>query len=55
MVNVLTLRVVPTPRDAGGGFHVEIWIDGTELTSSTAGLGMDARQGTRTPKKMRMT
>lgn len=42
VVNVLELRVVPTPRDAGGGFHVEIWIDGTELTASTAGLGMDA-------------
>jgi hypothetical protein len=42
VVNILTLRVVPTPADAGPGFHVEIWIDGTELTSSTAGLGMDA-------------
>lgn len=40
-VDQLRLEVVPTPADAGGGFHVEIYVNGVEMTTAGAGLGMD--------------
>lgn len=33
--------MVATPDDAGGGFQVEVYVNGTEMTSVGAGLGMD--------------
>lgn len=40
-VDSLRLEVSPTPRAAGGGFQVQVWVNGTEVTSAAAGLGMD--------------
>lgn len=34
--------MVPTPPDAGRGFHVEIYVNDVEMTAAGAGLGMDA-------------
>jgi hypothetical protein len=41
-VDRLRLAVVPTPAGAGGGFHVEIYVNDVEMTAAGAGLGMDA-------------
>jgi hypothetical protein len=40
-IDSLRLAVEPAPEDAGGGFHVEVYVNGTEMTSAGAGLGMD--------------
>jgi hypothetical protein len=40
-VDELRLAVVPVPDDAGGGFEVQVYVNGTEMTSAGAGLGMD--------------
>lgn len=40
-IDSLRLAVVPAPDDAGGGFQVEVYVNGTEMTSAGAGLGMD--------------
>ena len=37
----LRLAVVPTTAAAGGGFHVEIYVNDVEVTGAGAGLGMD--------------
>ncbi|MEU7946777.1 hypothetical protein AB0C50_19045 [Micromonospora taraxaci] len=39
-VDSLRLEVSPTPR-AGGDFHVQVYVNGTEMTAAGAGLGMD--------------
>lgn len=39
--DTLRLAVVPVPPDSGGGFQVLAVVDGQEMTSATAGLGMD--------------
>jgi hypothetical protein len=39
--DVLCLAVTPAPSEAGGGFQVEVFVNGTEMTSAGAGLGMD--------------
>jgi hypothetical protein len=38
---VLRLAVTPAPAEAGGGFEVQVYVDGVEMTSAGAGLGMD--------------
>ncbi|WP_233625000.1 hypothetical protein [Actinoplanes sp. ATCC 53533] len=40
-IDSLRLAVVPAPGDAGGGFQVEVYVNGVEMTSAGAGLGMD--------------
>jgi hypothetical protein len=40
-IDSLRLAVVPAPPDAGGRFQVEVYVNGTEMTSVGAGLGMD--------------
>jgi hypothetical protein len=40
-IDLLRLAVVPAPDDAGGGFQVEVYVNGAEMTSAGAGLGMD--------------
>ncbi|MEU1360684.1 hypothetical protein ABZ356_12675 [Micromonospora zamorensis] len=40
-VDSLRLEVSPVPGDAGGGFQVQVYVNGTEMTSAGAGLGMD--------------
>ncbi|WP_373291053.1 hypothetical protein [Micromonospora parathelypteridis] len=40
-VDFLRLEVSPVPGGAGGGFQVQVWVNGTEMTSAGAGLGMD--------------
>ena len=40
-IDELRLAVAPAPADAGGGFQVEIYVNGIEMTASGAGLGMD--------------
>jgi hypothetical protein len=40
-IDSLRLAVVPVPDDSGGGFQVEVYVNGTEMTSAGAGLGMD--------------
>ncbi|MGN9909891.1 hypothetical protein ACTMTJ_20295 [Phytohabitans sp. LJ34] len=40
-IDTLRLAVVPAPEDARGGFQVEVYVNGTEMTSAGAGLGMD--------------
>ncbi|MEU8404570.1 hypothetical protein AB0C19_00010 [Micromonospora sp. NPDC048842] len=37
----LRLEVAPVPGGVGGGFQVQVWVNGTEMTSAGAGLGMD--------------
>lgn len=37
----LRLQIVPAGPDAGGGFAVEIYINGAEVTTKGAGMGMD--------------
>jgi hypothetical protein len=39
-VDVLRLEVAPVP-EAGLGFQVRVYVDGVEMTSAGAGLGMD--------------
>ncbi|MET7671343.1 hypothetical protein [Micromonospora luteifusca] len=40
-VDSLRLEVVPASGDAGGGFQLRVYVNGTEMTSAAAGLGMD--------------
>ncbi|MCG5443040.1 hypothetical protein NIE79_000830 [Micromonospora sp. NIE79] len=40
-VDSLRLEVSPVPGDAGGEFQVRVYVNGTEMTSAGAGLGMD--------------
>ncbi|WP_410813401.1 hypothetical protein [Micromonospora sp. 067-2] len=40
-VDALRLEVSPEPGDTGGGFQVQVYVNGTEMTSAAAGLGMD--------------
>ncbi|WP_245870806.1 hypothetical protein [Asanoa hainanensis] len=40
-VDSLRLDVTPVPDDAGGGFQVEVYVNGTEMTAAAAGLGME--------------
>ncbi|MBQ1022767.1 hypothetical protein KBX00_00110 [Micromonospora sp. C95] len=40
-VDSLRLEVAPAPGDVGGGFQVQVYVNGTEMTSAAAGLGMD--------------
>ncbi|WP_435795746.1 hypothetical protein [Micromonospora zamorensis] len=40
-VDSLRLEVSPVPGDAGGGFQVQVYLNGTEMTCAGAGLGMD--------------
>jgi hypothetical protein len=37
----LRLAVVPAPDGAGGGFEVQVYVNGVEMTSMGAGIGMD--------------
>lgn len=39
--DTLTLAVAPALAEAGGGFQVQVYVNGTEMTSRGAGLGMD--------------
>ncbi|MEU4241720.1 hypothetical protein [Actinoplanes sp. NPDC026619] len=41
VIDTLRLAVAPAPAEAGGGFQVEVYVNGTEMTSAGAGLGMD--------------
>jgi hypothetical protein len=40
-VDSLRLEVTPASGDAGGGFQVQAYVNGVEMTSAGAGLGMD--------------
>ncbi|MGC5051439.1 hypothetical protein ACLQ2S_08315 [Micromonospora sp. DT48] len=40
-VDSLRLEVAPTLEDVGDGFQVQVYVNGTEMTSAAAGLGMD--------------
>lgn len=37
----LRLAVAPALEDAGGGFQVQVYVNGAEMTSAGAGIGMD--------------
>jgi hypothetical protein len=40
-VDSLRLEVTPVPEDGDDGFQLQVYVDGVELTSAGAGLGMD--------------
>jgi hypothetical protein len=39
--DTLALAVVPADAEVGGSFQVQVFVNGTEVTSAGAGLGMD--------------